>query len=109
MKKTEIIDIPVSELDREILMSIGKIKRQKQRPDVERLHRTLEFVGSTTFSTQEQVEKQLNDMVERKLLQRMSNHGLTSYREINSAIAIVAINNPIKSRQHLLSPENGRT
>ncbi|OTF71635.1 hypothetical protein BLA29_013169 [Euroglyphus maynei] len=43
-------------------------------------------------------------MIRRSLLARVNNNdkGFVSYRELNSAIPIVAINNPLKSRVHLL-------
>ena len=100
-----MLDIPITERDREILMAFGKIKRQKQRPSVDRLynicHKSNLF---KEFSTKEKIQSILDDMIERQLLVRVENpgRGLISYREINSAIPIVAINNPIKSRVHLI-------
>ena len=86
-------------------MAIGKIKRQKQRPSVDRLYNMLSRT-SYNFS-RDTIQSVLDDMIERKLLEKVHNAGkdVVSYREKNSAIAIVAINNPIKTRVHLV-PDN---
>lgn len=99
-----MLDIPLTECDREVLMAIGKIKRQKQRPSVDRLYNMVHKNSRDDLSTKEKIQSVLDDMIKRQLLVRVENpgRGLISYREINSAIPIVAINNPIKSRAHLI-------
>ena len=88
----------MTELDRVILMAIGKIKRQKQRPGLERLYSVLHRQGGEQFDSKEMLHQLLDDMVNRKLLSLINNPGGDSYRELNSAIAIVAINHPPRSR-----------
>lgn len=99
----EILDIPISDRDRDMLMAIGKIKRQKQRPSVERLYNILQKMNHE-FNTREKIQDRLDDLIHRKLLTRIQipGTGLISYREINSAIPIVAINHPTRSRAHLV-------
>ncbi len=94
-------NIPITDCDREILLAIGKIKRQKQRPSIDRLFNICNKIKEKfpQFSTKDGIESQLNDMINRQLLQKVDNEkGLMSYRELNSAIAIVAITNPKRSR-----------
>lgn len=87
-------------------MAIGKIKRQKQRPCVDRLYNILSKLTDYDFKDKPKIQQLLDDMVERKLLALVPNNkGEDSYRELNSAIAIVAINHPTRSRLHLV-PEN---
>ncbi len=102
-KPTESIsqNIPITDCDREILLAIGKIKRQKQRPSIDRLFNICNKIKEKfpKFSAKDGIESQLNDMIDRQLLQKVDNEkGLISYRELNSAIAIVAITNPKRSR-----------
>lgn len=95
-------------------MAIGSIKRQKQRPGAERICSLFEkkksgVARSAFFSCVEEVQAKLDEMVRRQLLVMVRIGGANgdySYREINSAIPIVAINNPIKTRVHLV-PEEG--
>ena len=97
-------------------MAIGSIKRQKQRPGAERICSLFEKKKGATrsafFSCVEEVQAKLDEMVRRQLLVMVriggggGANGDYSYREINSAIPIVAINNPIKTRVHLV-PEEG--
>ncbi len=97
-------------------MAIGSIKRQKQRPGAERICSLFEkkksagtAQRSAFFSCVEEVQAKLDEMVRRQLLVMVRIGGANgdySYREINSAIPIVAINNPIKTRVHLV-PEEG--
>lgn len=108
-------------------MAIGAIKRQKQRPGAERIQAIFEknrgkvavadetgtlptggifFTGSGDGSL-EAIKAKLDEMVARQLLTRVNIGGAYSYREVNSAIPIVAINNPIKTRVHLV-PEEGK-
>lgn len=105
MKKEDIVDIPITERDREILLAIGKIKRQKQRPSVDRLYNLLARSKHSDWDTKNKIQCHLDDMILRSLLARVNNadKGFVSYRELNSAIPIVAINNPLKSRVHLLN------
>lgn len=85
-------------------MAMGKIKRQKQRPSVERLYNICCKLNKPELDSKEKIQTILDDMINRSLLARVENvdKGLISYREINSAIPIVAINNPLKSRAHLI-------
>ena len=95
------LDIPITDSDREILLGVGKIKRQKQRPSVERLFTICSKLKEKfpQFGTKDGIQSILDDMIDRKLLQRVSSEkGLVSYREINSAINVVAITNPKRSR-----------
>ncbi|KAH7637967.1 zinc finger domain-containing protein 14 [Dermatophagoides farinae] len=105
VKKEDIVDIPITERDREILLAIGKIKRQKQRPSVDRLYNLLARSKHSDWDTKNKIQCHLDDMILRSLLARVNNadKGFVSYRELNSAIPIVAINNPLKSRVHLLN------
>src|SRR6218665_3409502 len=41
------LEIPLTEQDHQILMAIGKIKRQKQRPSVDRLYNMLSRTNNT--------------------------------------------------------------
>lgn len=104
VKREDIIDIPITELDRDILMAIGKIKRQKQRPSVDRLYNICCKLKKPQFDSKMKIQSLLDDMVKRSLLAKVENpgKGFISYRELNSAIPIVAINNPLKSRAHLI-------
>ena len=102
-KSTEntCLDIPITESDREILLGVGKIKRQKQRPSVDRLYNICNKLKEKypQFGTKEGIQTTLNDMIARSLLQRVdSDKGFISYREMNSAIAVVQITNPKRSR-----------
>ena len=98
-----ILDIPITDSDREILLSIGKIKKQKQRPSVDRLFNICNKFKDKypLFGSKEGIETVLNDMIDRKLLQRVvsdTEKQFISYREMNSAIAVVALTNPKRSR-----------
>jgi len=89
-------------------MAIGKIKRQKQRPSVDRLYNVLSRSGGVASTlSKDNIQALIDDMIGRQLLEKVINAGkdVVSYREKNSAIAIVAINNPIKTRVHLV-PDN---
>lgn len=100
-------------------MAIGAIKRQKQRPGAERIQAIFEKnkgKSDTTLPTGriffsggsgnlEAIQAKLDEMVARQLLIRVNIGGAYSYREVNSAIPIVAINNPIKTRIHLVPAE----
>ena len=106
------LDIPITDSDHEILLSIGKIKRQKQRPSVERLYNICNKLKDKfpDFGSKEGIQAVLNDMIERQLLQRVCNEKgereLVSYREINSAIYVVAITNPKRSRVKPIAMES---
>lgn len=103
------LNIPLEESDREILKAIGSVKRQKQRPCVDRIHGFLVKNNTVLFQKKEMVEAKLDRMVDRKLLTKIDNlhNGIFSYRELNSAQEVVARYNPIKTRAHLL-PEEGQ-
>ncbi|XP_054166683.1 histone acetyltransferase KAT6B-like [Oppia nitens] len=100
--ENSILDIPITAADREILLGIGKIKRQKQRPSVDRLYNICSKIKDNypQFGTKDGIQQVLDDMIGRSLLQKVDNDakGFVSYREINSAIAVVAINNPKRPR-----------
>ncbi|CAG2103731.1 unnamed protein product [Medioppia subpectinata] len=102
--ESQILDIPITDSDREILLAVGKIKRQKQRPSVDRLYNICSKIKDTypQFGSKDGIQIKLNDMIERNLMAKVDNEKgstvLVSYREMNSAIAVVQITNPKRSR-----------
>lgn len=52
------------------------------------------------------LQKMLDNMCERQLLVKLDNQdkGLVSYKEINSAVPVVAINNPVRPRVNKNKP-----
>lgn len=89
----------ITEVEREILLAIGKIKKQKQRPGLERIFNCCRNLKDKhpEFSTTESLDFTLNSAVERGVLVRLDSKGSESYRETGpEGAAIVALTNPPK-------------